>query len=166
MKERWEGWEGAGEGVGGWKAKTGDPRAKIPLPGSAAEGKISSSTSQRPVTALLSAFKPFFRDKCSYCIKSFGQFSFLQNTSIARPHPTCISQLYMYYIQYCYISLPQMLGLNPGLLRLWHWQSGALTTRYDLIHYSVYCEFIHCVVFLFLYPYYKGSINVLIPTLY
>jgi hypothetical protein len=33
---------------------------------------------------------------------------------------------------------PQMcrkrLGLNPGLLRLWHWQSDALTTCLDLIH--------------------------------
>jgi hypothetical protein len=28
----------------------------------------------------------------------------------------------------------KMLGLNPGLLRLWHWQSEALTTQRDLIH--------------------------------
>jgi hypothetical protein len=30
----------------------------------------------------------------------------------------------------------RMLGSNPGLLLLWHWQSEALTTRLDLIHYS------------------------------
>jgi hypothetical protein len=28
-----------------------------------------------------------------------------------------------------------MLGLNPGLLQLWHWQSDAPTTRLDLIHF-------------------------------
>ncbi len=28
----------------------------------------------------------------------------------------------------------RMLGSNPGLLGLWHWQSDALTTRLDLIH--------------------------------
>ncbi len=28
----------------------------------------------------------------------------------------------------------RMLVLNPALLRLWHWQSGALTTRLNLIH--------------------------------
>jgi hypothetical protein len=28
-----------------------------------------------------------------------------------------------------------MLGLNPGLLRLWQWQADALTTRLDLIHF-------------------------------
>ncbi len=42
----------------------------------------------------------------------------------------------MYFIQHCFIcrtSDPlclKMLGLNPGLLQLWHWQSDAL----DLIH--------------------------------
>jgi hypothetical protein len=30
-----------------------------------------------------------------------------------------------------------MLGLNPGLLRLWHWRSDALTTRLDLIELSI-----------------------------
>jgi hypothetical protein len=28
----------------------------------------------------------------------------------------------------------KMLGSNPGLLRLWHWQPDALTTWLDLIH--------------------------------
>jgi hypothetical protein len=28
----------------------------------------------------------------------------------------------------------RMLGSNPGLLRLWHWQSDGLTSRLDLIH--------------------------------
>jgi hypothetical protein len=28
----------------------------------------------------------------------------------------------------------RMLGSNPGLSRLWHWQSDALTSRPDLIH--------------------------------
>jgi hypothetical protein len=27
-----------------------------------------------------------------------------------------------------------MLGPNPGLLRLWHWQADVLATRLDLIH--------------------------------
>ncbi len=115
MKERWEGWGvgGWGGAGGGWKAKTGDPRAKIPLPGSEAEGKISSSTSQRPVTALLSAFKPFFRDKCSYCIKSFAPFSVLQNQSSNVTSYTCISQLYMYHIQHCFICRPWDPGIEP-----------------------------------------------------
>ncbi len=30
-----------------------------------------------------------------------------------------------------------LLGSNPGLLRLWHWQSDALISRLDLIHVSV-----------------------------
>ncbi len=30
----------------------------------------------------------------------------------------------------------RMLLFNPGLLRLWHWQSNALTTRLDFIHNS------------------------------
>ncbi len=37
----------------------------------------------------------------------------------------------------------RMLGSNPGLLRLWHRQPAALTTRLDLIHfensYPVFC---------------------------
>ncbi len=31
----------------------------------------------------------------------------------------------------------RMLGSNPGLWRLWRWQSDTLTTRLDLIHYSI-----------------------------
>jgi hypothetical protein len=38
-----------------------------------------------------------------------------------------------------------MLGLNPGLLRLWHWQSDALTARLDIIHSKV----IYKIFFLF-----------------
>jgi hypothetical protein len=29
-----------------------------------------------------------------------------------------------------------MLGSNPGLFQLWHWQSDALTARFDLIDSS------------------------------
>jgi hypothetical protein len=32
----------------------------------------------------------------------------------------------------------RMEGPNPGLLRLWHWQPDALTTRLDLIHNSAW----------------------------
>ncbi len=35
-----------------------------------------------------------------------------------------------------------MLGSNPGLLRLWHWQPDALTTRQDLIPLG-YIDLIH-----------------------
>ncbi len=41
-----------------------------------------------------------------------------------------------YFIQHCFICRPQIplwLGSNPGLLRLWHWQPDALTTRLDLV---------------------------------
>ncbi len=39
---------------------------------------------------------------------------------------------FMYYIQHCLIYRPQISGLLP----LRHWQSDAITTRLDLIHYS------------------------------
>ncbi len=48
--------------------------------------------------------------------------------------------LFMYFIQHCFFCRPsdplcrRMLGSKPGLLRLWHWQSDALTTRLCLIH--------------------------------
>jgi hypothetical protein len=48
----------------------------------------------------------------------------------------------LYCIQHCFIIRPSDstvsedagMGLDPGLLRLRHWQSDALTTRLDLIH--------------------------------
>jgi hypothetical protein len=33
-------------------------------------------------------------------------------------------------------SVPQILRLNPELLRLWQWQSDTVTPRIDIIHYS------------------------------
>jgi|688.fasta_scaffold285539_1 hypothetical protein len=48
--------------------------------------------------------------------------------------------IFTHIIQHCFICSPsdftvsEMLGSNPGLFRLWHWQSDALTTRLDLIH--------------------------------
>ncbi len=47
----------------------------------------------------------------------------------------------IYFIQHCFICRPsnsnvcrRMLGSNPGRLRLWPWQSDALTSRLDVIH--------------------------------
>jgi hypothetical protein len=37
----------------------------------------------------------------------------------------------------------RMLGSNPGLLRVWHWQSDALTTRLDVIHFRLDLILIH-----------------------
>ncbi len=53
----------------------------------------------------------------------------------------------------------RMLGLNPGLLQLWHWQLHTLITPLDLIHYnfsfclhiylqSKICQFFLCMLFL------------------
>jgi hypothetical protein len=36
----------------------------------------------------------------------------------------------------------RMLGSNPGLLRLWHWQSEALTTQLDLVPYGTLLDLI------------------------
>jgi hypothetical protein len=48
----------------------------------------------------------------------------------------------MYFIQHLFICRPsdsavsEDAGIEPRLLRLWYWQSDALTTLLDLIHYS------------------------------
>jgi hypothetical protein len=39
----------------------------------------------------------------------------------------------------------RMLGSSPGLLRLWHWQSDALTTRLDL---NMYLQVVSCTKYL------------------
>jgi len=54
--------------------------------------------------------------------------------------------MYSYYIPHRFICRPsdlcrRMLGLNPGLLRLWHWQSDALTTRLDLLPIGAFQKF-------------------------
>jgi hypothetical protein len=39
-------------------------------------------------------------------------------------------------------------GLNPGLLRLWHWQLDALTIQLDLIHSGqdlICCKLLHAL---------------------
>ncbi len=50
---------------------------------------------------------------------------------------------FTYVIQHCYICRPSdstvyevagVMGSNPGLLRLWHWQPNALTIQPDIIH--------------------------------
>ncbi len=43
----------------------------------------------------------------------------------------------------------RMLGSNPGLLQLWHGQSGALATRPDLIHRRLFLAFFEILLFLF-----------------
>jgi hypothetical protein len=48
----------------------------------------------------------------------------------------------------------RILGWNPGLLRLWHWQSDVLTCLLDLIHnvfiYSILIGLGYLILFLFL----------------
>ncbi len=55
--------------------------------------------------------------------------------------PTIIGQfLFVHCFQQCFICAPhnplwqRMLGLNPGLMRLRHWQSDTVTIRLDLIN--------------------------------
>jgi hypothetical protein len=71
-----------------------------------------------------------------------------RNSSKSFPKPKVNRGIFldfMYCIQHCFICRPsdtlrrRMLGSNPGLLRLRHWQSDALTTSLDLIHK------LHCI---------------------
>jgi hypothetical protein len=68
---------------------------------------------------MLSAFNMYC--KLNY-LKSIKQFTV---TVIYNTAPTAAPKISLYR---------RLLGLNPGLLRLRHWQSDALTNRLDLIH--------------------------------
>ncbi len=72
--------------------------------------------------------------------------SILEQVKVNMSAGIIILNSFMYVIKHCFTcchgSIVMMLRLNPGMLRLWHWQLGALTTWLDLLH-SI------CISFLF-----------------
>jgi hypothetical protein len=83
--------------------------------------------------------------KKSYVMKiRFVPFQLTREVSANSLTYVCYKKDFLYYLCTVFHStllhLPplriplRMLGSNPGLLRLWHCQSDALTTRLDLIH--------------------------------